>query len=428
MVVVGVLVLAMGIGAVLAYPAWSASRGEDVRWTLPNRADALLDHDADRLLLVRDETLLVVDRGSGAPLHRPGRVDADRRAALVPGGVVLSGERGLAMTPDRGRDGWEKADGAIYVLQAVDVDAGLAVASVVPKRGEPGAPALTAFALADGAPVWTLPGLARADPIMIGPGSTRPPGWLRGVRLVPVVPAGGYLEPPAADPARWQLIDVTSGTATGETMATDEVGPPVTVGGMTTAAWGQPCDDLTILGGPEVRWPDGPLDGECFLVWAIDTDRLLFTAWKGGPDNTDGGITMMSLALDSGKITPLDWTGTYPDSDTQDVGRELTRSWGRYLVSRGVVYDTTTGGEQWRASDVWLSGDTAVVAEPVTGLDRLAAGASADSRWVRLADAATGDPTGGEMITEHRVRGAYVFDRGEAVIFTAEETVYLASK
>jgi hypothetical protein len=138
-------------------------------------------------------------------------------------------------------------------------------------------------------------------------------------------------------------------------------------------------------------------------------------------------VAMVSVALDTGLVTRLDWTGSYPDSDTQDVGRELTRSWGRYLVSRGVVHDTSTGEEKWRAAEVWLSGATAVVAEPVTGLDRLAAGASADSRWVRLADAATGEPTGGEVITEHEVRGAYVLDRGEAVVLTTHDVLVLGS-
>lgn len=418
LVVVGVLVLVLAIGAVLAYPAWTASRGDDVRWTMPNRADALLDQDADRLLLVRDQALLVVDRATGELLQTPGRVDAERRAALVPGGVVASEDGWLEAT---GGAAWSKGGDAKYFLEAVDVEAGLVVAGVLPPQGSQ---ALMAFALADGAPVWTLPDLARADPVVIGPRTTRPPGWLRETELVPVIRTGGYTAPPATQPARWSLVDVATGAVTTEIMETDVIGPPVTFGTMATAAWGQECADLTIVGGPEVTWPDGPLDGECFIVWAIDRDRLLFTAWEGD----DGSVALVSLALDSGVVTRLDWTGSYPDSDTQDVGRELTRSWGRYLVSRGVVHDTTTGEEKWRASDVWLSGDTAVVAEPVTGLDRLAAGASADSRWVRLTDAATGEPTEGEVITEHRVRGAYVLDRDEAVVLTTDETVLLTSE
>ncbi len=85
LVVAGVVRVA-AIAVVLGYPAWSASRGDDVRWTLPDRADALLDQDADRLLLVRDEALLVVDRRTGELRATPGHVDAERRAALVPGG------------------------------------------------------------------------------------------------------------------------------------------------------------------------------------------------------------------------------------------------------------------------------------------------------------------------------------------------------
>ncbi len=291
---------------------------------------------------------------------------------------------------------------------------------------EQGPQSLTAFALADGAPVWTLPDLARADPFVIGPFTIRPPGWLRETELVPVIRTGGYTAPPATQPARWSLVDVATGTITGESVATDVIGPPVTFGTMATAAWGQECADLTIIGGPEVTWPDGPLDGECFIVWAIDRDRLLLNAWEGD----DGSVALASLALDSGVVTRLDWTGFYFDSDTTDpdVGSEMTRSWGRYLVSRGVVHDTASGAQRWRASEVWLTGETAMVAEPVTGLDRLAAGASAESRWLRLADAATGEPTGGEVITEHPVLGAYVLDRGEAVVLTTEETVLLTSE
>lgn len=105
LVVVGVLVLVLGIGAVLAYPAWTASRGEDVRWTMPNRADALIDHDADRLLLVRDEALLVVDREAGELGQTPGHVGAERLAALVPDGVVSSDDGRLTVTGARGSAG-----------------------------------------------------------------------------------------------------------------------------------------------------------------------------------------------------------------------------------------------------------------------------------------------------------------------------------
>lgn len=128
-VVAGVLVLVLGIDAVLAYPAWSAGQGEDVRWTVPNRADALLDHDAGRLLLVRDDTLLVVDRATWEVGATPGHVGPERLAALVPDGVVSSADGRLTVTgPDGVR--WETAG----ALTAVDVEAGLAAGGAAGSR------------------------------------------------------------------------------------------------------------------------------------------------------------------------------------------------------------------------------------------------------------------------------------------------------
>jgi hypothetical protein len=56
--------------------------------------------------------------------------------------------------------------------------------------------------------------------------------------------------------------------------------------------------------------------------------------------------------------------------------------------------------------------------------ERLAAGASGDARWLRLADAATGEPTEGGYIAG----GLYdvvVPDRGEALVLTGGEVALI---
>jgi hypothetical protein len=65
-----------------------------------------------------------------------------------------------------------------------------------------------------------------------------------------------------------------------------------------------------------------------------------------------------------------------------------------------------------------------VIAEPVTGIDRLASGAADDYRWVRLADPATGEPRD-EGYIAGGITDLHVLDRAQAVVFTGDQVALL---
>jgi hypothetical protein len=227
-------------------------------------------------------------------------------------------------------------------------------------------------------------------------------------------------------PGTWSLLRVTSGEIVG-TAETDQPHSLVATGDTAVLSTMPDCGDLTLVGGPEVTWPGEPPAVECGPVWAFDTERVLVPV-RVGPDKfaaTDD-VRLHSVDLESGKVTELDWTGTLADTLVDRDGSELRRSWGRYLFADGAVYDTRTGEEKWRGDDVWLAGDTGVVAEELDWLDELAPGDG--DRWLKVVDAATGEPARGGYITDDEVVDAYVLDRGEAVVFTTEETVLLTSE
>jgi hypothetical protein len=162
-------------------------------------------------------------------------------------------------------------------------------------------------------------------------------------------------------------------------------------------------------------------------VWAFDGRRVLVIASRDGTElrGGDQAVRLFSVALDTGTVTELDWRGRY--GDVINAGeRDLTQSWGRYLFSRGAVYDTTTGKPRWGADNAWLNGDTAVIASPVAGMDRLGAGANENDRWLRMADAASGEPAGDELITDGTIYAVYVLDRGQAVVFAGPEVALLS--
>lgn len=429
LVAAGALVVVAAVLAVLAYPAWSAAQGDDARWVVGSEATKVLDYDDERLLLLDGVSLTVLDRETGEE-SRAGMVDFREGAALVPGGVLAGYNGTLALTGPDGRVVWEKQkesrDDPVHELVAVDVDAGVAVAEVGPEFST-GPTTLTGFALTDGAPVWTMPDVARVGSLSGGNPPARSLGWLRTTALLPVIRVGGYPPGTAAEPATWSLVSAATGEVTAEVVEGGGAGRPVAVGDVALPTQAPDCADLAIIGGPEVRWPDGPPAGECGLVWKLDPERALLTAWadQNATRGGDDPVKLYALALRTGEITELDWTGGYADTIVNATSGDLNDSWGRYLYSRGAVYDTETGAVRWRAEQVWLAGDTAVVAEPVTGLDRLASGVSDDGRWLRLADATTGEPTEGGYISD----GFYdvvVLDHGEALVLTGGEAALLS--
>ena len=425
-VVLGLVLAVVLVGAlvavVLAYPAWSAKRGDDAHWVANRSAAALLDYDDKRMLAVDSEgELLVFDRATGAS-RRMGRVDLQRRAALLPGGVVSSVNGRLVVTDTDGEAIWKKESGGGYTLLAVDVEAGVVVAA-----DDRSPYNVVGFDLADGTPVWTVEDVARVGNIRVGVEPARPPGAFRNTGLVPVLRRGDYPGPGEPyRPEKWSLLNVVSGGI----MATTEMDnpdSPVAAGDVAVPGALADCGDLSILGGPDVTWPGEPPAVECEPVWAFDTERVLVPV-RVGPDKfaaTDD-VRLHSVDLASGKITELDWTGTLADTLVDRDGKELTRSWGRYLFADGAVYDTRTGAEKWRGDDVWLASDTGLVAEDLSWIDKLAPGDG--DRWLKVVDAATGEPAAGGYITDDEVVEAYVLDRGEAVVFTTEETIFLTSE
>jgi hypothetical protein len=403
-----VVLVVLIVGAVLLYPAWSARHGKHARWVIEHAANTLVDYDADRLLVAGGNDHAVLDRATGAT-RTSWFGTAESRGALVPGGIVGSDIGKLWMEPDGEAPGWEKAGVAEeYTLVAVRDD--VVVAAVKRDRDY----TLTGFALADGTQVWTMPNLERVGFVEMGTEPARPPGALRTTRLIPVV---------RANAPGWTLVDSGSGAVVA---TTPEGAVPVAMGPTALSA-STTCADLSFAGmGGAVTWPDPP-GGDCSPVWAFDDHRVLLIASRDGTEliGGDQAVRLFSVALDTGKATELDWRGRYVD--VIDAGeRELAQSWGRYLFSRGTVYDTSTGTARWHADNAWINGDTAVVAGPVTGMDRLASGAAEDDRWLRVADAATGEPTGDKLITDGSIYGAYVLDRGQALVFAGTEVALLS--
>jgi hypothetical protein len=424
LVAAGVLVVA--VLGVLAYPAWSAAQGGDARWVVDSGATVVLDYDDERVLMLDGASLVVLDRATGEE-SAGGRADFRERAALVPGGVLASFLGHLTLTGPDGRVVWEKKEGPDddlqYALEIVDVDAGVVVADV--EESASGPSTLMGFALADGAPVWTMPEVVRVG-TRLGPDEpARPPGWQRTTALLPVVRAGGDPADTAVEPRTWSLVRPATGEVAADVAESHGAGMPVALGDVALQSRTPDCADLAIIGGPEVRWPGTPPAGECDLAWLLDPERAVLTA-RADPNATrggDAGVQLYALALRTGEVTELDWTGSYADVLDGESG-EMTQSWGRYLRSRDAIYDTETGEEKWRAESAWLAGDTAVVAEPVTGLDWLATGAPDDARWLRLADAATGEPTDDGYLADV-LHGVEVLDRGQAVVYTGEEVALL---
>ncbi|MEU6647187.1 hypothetical protein ABZ863_32310 [Saccharomonospora sp. NPDC046836] len=415
-----VVVLVLVVGVVLAYPAWSARRGADARWVVASNADTVLDYDADRVLVEDDGLLTVLDRATGED-QSAGRVDWQQRAALVPGGVVASADGYLALRDRSGRVMWEKTDS--HTLVTVDIGAGVAVVAV---EGTNRVSTLTALALTDGTPKWTIPDLGRVGNVSFTEEPARRPGALRTTRLIPVIPMWGYPSGTAATPATWQLVSAATGEVVAETVQTDDRGVPFAFGDAAMHSDWPSCAEVALIGGPQVRWPDGPPEGTCGTVWLVDPERVLIWSWREpGSRGGEEGIRLFSLRTATGTVTELNWQGGYLDT-TGDEGRELARSWGRYLFSKGAVYDTRTGEERWRAEEVWLSGDTAVTVSGVSGIDRLAAGASDRSRWVRVTDAATGEPNGGAYITLGPVYSVTPLDLGEVLVLAGGEAVLLS--
>jgi hypothetical protein len=429
LVAAGVLVVAAAVLAVLAFPAWSASRGDDARWVVDTDATKVIDYDDERVLVLNDGvSLTVLDRETGEA-SRAGMVDFREGAALVPGGVVASYQGTLALTGPDGRVVWEKQKESradpVYELAAVDVDAGVVVAEVGPEYGT-GPTNLMGFALADGAPVWTMPDVAEFESLHGIDSPARRPGWFRTTTLLPVVRIGGYAPGTATEPTTWNLVSAATGEVTAEVREGGGVGRPVAVGDVAVRTEVPNCADLEIIGGPEVRWAYGPPAGECDLVWKLDPDRVLLTSWadQNATEGGDDPVKLHSLALRTGKVTEIDWTGAYIDTIVDATSGDLNDSWGRYLRSRGVIYDTETGAARWRGELVWLAGDTAVIGEPVTGLDRLASGAEDDSRWLRVADAATGEVTDSGYLAA-TLREVQVLDQSQAIVLTGSEAALI---
>ncbi len=216
-------------------------------------AAAVLDYDDERVLTLDDGTLSVLDRATGAESHG-GRVDWRRRAVLVPGGVLASVDGRLVLTGPDGQVLWEKqqvsAGDPEFALAAVDLDAGVVVAALGPKL------------------------------------NTGPPAWLAAHHL-PVIKVGGYPPGTAAEPATWSLVSAATVDVAAEVVAGGGAGVPVAAGDVALQSQVPACADLAIIGGPEVRWPAAPPAGECELVWLLDPERAVLTAWED-PNMTHG--------------------------------------------------------------------------------------------------------------------------------------------
>jgi len=420
---IAAVVVALVAVAIVVYPAWSARRGDDARWVVASTADRVVDFDADRVLLAGGhDGFRVLDRATGATMltRVTGADDYQSGAALVPGGVVVSTGGRLRMIPERGGPGWQQ-ETAEYVLVAV-TDAVVVAAVKVPRESGPRY-ALAGFALADGAPVWTVPDLSRVGFVDIGVEPARPPGALRRTSLVAVL-----------DGAGWHLVAAGTGKRVADVpdvaVPTGDLAVVLASGADTRPAGASDrCADFT-LAGPDavpVTWPDDAPDAECGVVWAFDDKRVLLIAPRedGELTGNDQAVRLFSVAPHTGKVTGLDWRGVYTDLINENEA-EIARSWGRYLALDGTVYDTDTGRAVWRGNPVWLGDDTAVTTSPVSALDRLAPGVTGDSLRVHVADAATGEPTGDEFITDDTVRGVSVLDRGQAVVFAGGEAALLS--
>ncbi|HEY0448687.1 hypothetical protein [Actinophytocola sp.] len=403
------VVLVLVAGAVFVYPAWSARQGQDARWVVANSATEVLDYDANRLLVTGGYEAWVLDRATG-DTKRSWFAGADSRAALVPGGVVISSDTGkLAVSMGGGGQDWQK-DQAKEKYTLVAVRGNVVVAAVKLEDSM----SLTGFALADGAQVWTIPNLYRVGFVDPETEPMRPPGALRTTTVIPVRDNDG-----------WRLVAAATGA-----VLTRTPDVPVVAGDVAVSATGVPCADLTLIGAPNptVTWPGGAPDAECTPVWAIDDQRILLIAPRTGPKLVGGdqAMRLFSLALATGRVTELDWRGAYVDLTTSWAAKDIARSWGRYLFTRGAVYDTTTGKPRWRTDAAWLAGDTAVTTAAVSGVDRLAPGVTGESREVRLADAATGEPAGDSFVTGGPVDNAAVLDHGQALVFAGDEVALLS--
>lgn len=406
-VVVLVLLVAAGV---LLYPSWSTAQGRHARWVVESNAMEVLDYDADRLLLVDGTDMMLVDRASGAT-ELSWFAPRGSRAVLVPGGVAFSSSTGTLSARVDDKDWVKQGLEEKYTLVAVRDDVVVADVAVGLKH------TLTGFALTDGAPVWTMANLTRIGFVDMGEEPPRPPGALRTTRLIPVMRMG-------VD--GWSLLDAATGAVVATTPPSDTV--PVATGDVAVPASLTRCAALAIFAAPDrtVDWPEPP-DAKCTVAWAFDGQRVLLVAPREGAHLIGGDqpVRLFSLAVDTGRVTELDWHGTYADVNLGDGAQEITHSWGRYLFTNGTVYDTHTGKPGWQAEAAWLNGDTAVVAEPVAGLDRVGAGADDDSRWLRLTDAKTGEPTGDEYITDLPTTVA-VLDHGQALVMAGDEMALLA--
>lgn len=410
---VGVVVAVVVAVAVLVYPAWSARQGDDAVWVVSSAADEVIDFDADRLLVSEGDNYLVLDRATGAT-RSTSFAASQSRAALVPGGVVESRRGTLRMMPDKGRPWQVETGGTDYDLVAVTDK--LAVAEVRTSETS----VLTGFALTDGTPVWTVPDLLRVGFTRLGREPARPPRALHTTSLVAVQDRGG-----------WHLVTAGTGERVVDVPVPEGDVPsvPIPTGDLAVYDTNDLCADITLLGpgATPVVWPDGPPDAECGLVWVVDNRRVLLIAPRDGRDliGNNQAVRLYSLALGTGQVTGLDWRGTFVDLINANED-EIARSWGRYLALDGAVYDTGTGRVVWRGDPVWIGGDTAVTAGPVSGLDRVAPGVTGESLWVRLADAATGEPGGGEFVTDDPVYGVSVLDRGQVVVFAGGQAALLS--
>jgi hypothetical protein len=431
--VLGAFTVVAVAGALLAYPAWSAKHGNGVTWTTDVVAGALLDYDESRLLLVDSGTgpgeLIVVNRRTGA-VQPAGSVDLQRRASLVPDGVVASVDGNLVLTNSDGEPGWTKAqvpaEWPLHTLVAVDLDAGLVVSAVdPPDKGY----SLTAFAVADGTPVWTVPDLGRVGNIRVGAEPARPPGAFRDAELIPVIRRSDFGPRASALAATWSLVSVETGTIVTKAVEDTSTGSPLATGAVAVPDGVTDCSTLSVAGSrTPVRWKESPPAVDCEPIPALDSKRVLLTARREAEEV--GGrhrITLLSLALDTGEVTTLDWNGTPADTYVQQRGRELLQSWGRFLFLDGVVYDTTTGQKAWTAEEAWITDDGAVVAERVTGIGRLVMGASDNSRWLRLVEPRTGADTGSTYISDQPVKNAYPID-GQALIITTSKIILLGGE
>ncbi|OLF14667.1 hypothetical protein BU204_25900 [Actinophytocola xanthii] len=431
--IVAAFTVVLVAGAVLIYPAWRAKQGNGVKWTTDITAGALLDYDEGRLLLVDTTTgpgqLTVVNRRTGG-VQQAGTVDLQRRASLVPDGVVASVGGELILTGADGDPVWTKKQGLgsfpLHTLVAVDLDAGVVLSAVDPPEF---GGSLTAFAIADGAPVWTIPNINRVGNFRIKAEPVRPPGALRDTTLIPVIRQGDFGPHATAMIATWSLVSVKTHTFVTTVVEDTSTGNPLATGAATVPNGVADCSALTVAASSTpVRWKESPPAVDCDLVPALDSTRVLMTARREAEQV--GGrhrVTLLSLTLESGEVTRLDWRGTLADTYVQRQGRELQQSWGRFLFLDGVVYDTTTGQKAWTAEEAWITDDGAVVAERVTGIDRLVTGASDDSRWLRLVDPRTGDATGGSYISDQPVTNAYPVD-DEALIITTSKITLLGDE